>query len=392
MRWRDASLQAASAGALAALVGFASSFTVIVHGLLAGGATQAQAASGLTALSVLMGLGGVVLSVRTRLPISVAWSTPGAALLASSGPIAGGFAAAVGAFLVTGVLIVVAGLWRPLGRAVAAIPHSLAAAMLAGILLSLCLAPVHAVAERPAMGLAIVVVWAVVARLRRLLAVPAAVLVTVALVAATTHLSRAGLGPLWPAPILVWPSFSVAGAVGVALPLFVVTMASQNIPGIAVLRVNGFHPQPAPLFTATGLLSLLAAPFGGGPAINLAAVTAAMCAGEDAHPDPARRYWAALVNGLAYIVLGVLATAATAFISVTPPVLIEAVAGLALLGAFGGALMGVMNEPRHREAAVVCFVVTASGQNFVGVSGAFWGLIAGGLMLAMGRWRRVGRG
>ena len=370
------------------MVGFAGSFTVIVHGLLAAGATQAQAASGLTVLSMVAGLGGLIAASRTRLPVSIVWSTPGAALLATSGPMAGGFPAAVGAFLVTGALIVVAGLWRPLGRAVASIPHALAAAMLAGVLLGLCLAPVRAVAQLPLEGLAIVVVWAVVARLRRLLAVPAAVLVTVALVAATSHATTASLGPLWPAPLLVWPSFSWASAVGVGLPLFVVTMASQNIPGIAVLRVNGFHPHPGPLFTGTGLLTLLAAPFGGGPAINLAAITAAMCAGEDAHPDPARRYWAALVASAAYIVVGLFATAATAFISASPPVLIEAVAGLALLGAFGGAMMGVVGEATHREAALVCFLVTASGQTLLGISGAFWGLVAGAAMMALARWRQ----
>jgi benzoate membrane transport protein len=380
------SFQALAAGVLAAFVGFASSFAVVVQGLIAVGADRGQATSGLMALSISMGLCAVWLSLKTRLPISVAWSTPGGALLATSGAVAGGFNAAVGAFLVCGVLIVVAGLWKPLGRWVAAIPAPLANAMLAGVLLGLCLAPVKAVAQSPALGLTIVVVWAVVARLRRLFAVPAAVLVTVLLIVATTHLSADALGSLWPTPVLVRPVFSVAALVGIALPLFIVTMASQNIPGMAVLAVNGYRPRPDPLFTTTGVFSLLSAPFGG-HAVNLAAITAALCAGEDAHPDRARRYWAAVVSGVGYVAFGLAAGAAMAFISAAPPILIQAVAGLALLGAFGGALMGAVAEPKDREAAVITFVVTASGLTFLGISGAFWGLVAGGAVMALGRWR-----
>lgn len=382
------SIQALAAGLLAAFVGFASSFAVIIQGLTVVGASQAEAASGLMALSIAMGVCGIWLSLKARLPISVAWSTPGAALLATSGAIEGGFAAAVGAFLVTGALIVVAGSWKPLGRWVAAIPAPLANAMLAGVLLGLCLAPVRAVAQAPLVGLAIVVVWAVVGRINRLYAVPASVLVAMALIALTTDVSADVMGSLWPHPVLVAPSFSFAAVIGIALPLFIVTMASQNIPGIAVLNVNGYRPDPSPLFRTTGVFSVLAAPFGG-HAVNLAAITAALCAGEDAHPDPARRYWAAIVAGLLYIVFGLLAGAATAFISASPPILIEAVAGLALLGAFGSALVGALTAAEGREAAIVTFVVTASGLTFLGISGAFWGLIAGGAMLALQRRRRV---
>jgi benzoate membrane transport protein len=378
--------QALAAGVLAAFVGFASSFAVIIQGLTGVGASQAEAASGLMALSIAMGICAIVLSLRSKLPISVAWSTPGAALLATTGPVPGGFAAAVGAFLVTGALIVIAGLWKPLGRAVAAIPPALANAMLAGVLLGLCLAPVRAVAELPALGLAIVVVWAVTAKINRLYAVPAAVLVAMALIAATTSIAPEALGSLWPKPVLVTPSFSLAALVGIALPLFIVTMASQNIPGMAVLNANGYRPDAGRLFWSTGIFSLAAAPFGG-HAVNLAAITAALCAGEDAHPDPKRRYWAAIVAGLVYILFGLMAGAATAFISASPPILIEAVAGLALLGAFGGALLGAVAEPRDREAAIITFLVTASGASFFGISGAFWGLVAGGAMLVLTRWR-----
>jgi benzoate membrane transport protein len=378
---------AVAAGLLAAFVGFASSFAVIVQGLTAVGASPAEAASGLMALSIAMGLCAIILSLKTRLPISIAWSTPGGALLATTGAVEGGFASAVGAFLVCGALIVLAGLWKPLGRWVAAIPPALANAMLAGVLLGLCLAPVKAVMQMPALGLAIVIVWAVVAKWKRLYAVPAAVLVAVVLIAATTQISTDTLGPLWPHPVLTAPHFSLSALIGIALPLFIVTMASQNIPGIAILNVNGYRPAPGPLFTATGMFSLLAAPFGG-HAVNLAAITAALCAGDEAGPDRGARYWAAAISGAAYILLGLGANAATAFMAAAPPVLIEAVAGLALLGAFGGALMGAVKEPDDREAAIITFLVTASGLGFFGISGAFWGLLAGGAVLALTRWRR----
>jgi benzoate membrane transport protein len=381
------SLPAVSAGLLSAFVGVASSFAVIVHGLRTVGASQAEAASGLMALSVAMGLCGIILSVRTRMPISVAWSTPGAALLATSAGVEGGFPAAVGAFLVSGALIVLAGFWKPLGRWVAAIPSAIANAMLAGVVLGLCLAPVRAVGEEPILGLVIVAVWAGVAKFRRVLAVPAAVIVALGLIAATSAITREALGPLWPDPVLVVPRFLPSAIVGIALPLFLVTMASQNIPGLAVLAANGYRPEAGPLFRTTGLFSMIAAPFGA-HAVNLAAITAALCAGPEAGPDPGRRWWAGAAAGLGYLLFGLFAGAATAFISAAPPILIQAVAGLALLGVLGSSILAAVSDPDAREAAVITFLVTASGLSFFGISGAFWGLIAGGAMLAWTRWRR----
>ena len=197
------------------------------------------------------------------------------------------------------------------------------------------------------------------------------------------------MGSLWPSPVLVRPVFTVAAALGLGVPLFLVTMASQNIPGMAVLHLNGYRPPASPLFFTTGVFSAVGA-FFGGHAVNLAAITAALCAGPDAHPDPARRYWAAVVAGLTYVVFGLLAGVATAFIAASPPVLIEAVAGLALLGAFGSALLGAVSAVEGREAALVTFLVTASGQAFLGVSGAFWGLLAGGVLLALARVKSLG--
>ena len=376
------SVQAMAAGLLAGFVGFASSFAVVLQGLRAVGASPAEAASGLMALSVAMGLGGIWLSARDKMPISVAWSTPGAALLAGSALPAGGFASAVGAFLLSGAMIVIAGLWRPLGRAVAAIPPALANAMLAGVLLPLCLAPVRAVADFPRLALPMIFGWAVMARINRIWAIPVAVAIAAVLTGATAQAPPGGFGSLAPTPVLVVPVFDLAALIGLALPLFLVTMASQNIPGLAVLAANEYRPAPGPLFYRTGVLSLLAAPFGG-HAVNLAAITAALCANPDAHPDPARRYWAAMVGGATYILFGLGAGAVVALVSVAPPVLIQAVAGLALLGSLGGAMMGAVAVAEERDAAVVTFVVAASGVTLLGIGGAFWGLLSGLVLRAL---------
>jgi benzoate membrane transport protein len=385
---KDFSVQALFMGVLTAFVGFASSFAVVLHGLQAVGATEAQAASGLMALSISMGACAILLSAVTKLPVSIAWSTPGAALLASTGAIEGGFNAAVGAFLICAVLIVIAGLFKPLGRAVAAIPAPLANAMLAGVLLGLCFAPVKAIGFNPLLGLPIVLAWIVVGAFKRLWAVPAALVAFVLVLTFGVDIPEGALASigrsLVPIVEIAHPVFNLAGFVSIALPLFIVTMASQNIPGIAVLKVNRYDPMPGPLFAVTGFFSVLSAPFGG-HAVNLAAITAAMCAGQDAHPDPKRRYWAALISGVGYVVLGLLAGIVTAFVALAPPILIQAVAGLALVGAFSGSAMAAFQAPDSREAAAITFLVTASGVSFGGISGAFWGLVAGGLMLALSR-------
>jgi benzoate membrane transport protein len=374
-----------TAAALAAFVGFASSFAVVVKGLVGMGADPAQAASGLAAVTLAMGLAGLTLSLRYRMPISVAWSTPGGALLAATATPAGGFPEAVGAFIVCGVLLTAAGLFRPLADLVRRIPTALAGAMLAGILVPLCLAPVKAAAAVPAMALPVILVWAVTLRFARLYAVPAA-LAAAAVVAAFHHGPLPGAEVLAPPFLFIAPSFTLASAVGVALPLAVVTMASQNLPGFAVLKINGYEPPPGPVLTTTGLASLLAAPFGS-HAVNLAAITAAICAGPDAHPDPAKRWGAAALAGALYVGMGLIAGAATALMAAAPPSLIEAVAGLALLPAFANAMRGALADEVSREAAVVTFLTAASGVSIAGVGGAFWGLAAGGVMLALSRIR-----
>lgn len=383
---KDFSLQAFFMGCLVAFVGFASSFAVILQGLSAVGATQEQAASGLLALSISMGLLGIVLSIWKKMPISAAWSTPGAALLATAAIPEGGFAAAVGAFLVAGVLLTAAGVWKPLGRAVNAIPTPLANAMLSGILIGLCFAPFKAVAFDPILGMPILAAWIIGGRINRFLAIPAALAAFIVVLMLAVELPENMVVTLSNALVPSWefvvPVFNLSSLVGIAIPLFIVTMASQNIPGAAVLRINNYDPEPGPLFTISGVFSFLSAPFGG-HAVNLAAITAAMCASEDAHPDPARRYWSAVIAGAVYILFGLLAGVAIAFISLAPAILIEAVAGLALIGAFSASAVAAFKEPSTREASAVTFLTAASGMSLFGISGAFWGLLAGLAVLAV---------
>ncbi|MFJ6196671.1 benzoate/H(+) symporter BenE family transporter [Micromonospora sp. NPDC092111] len=381
-------LQPVLAGAVTAVVGFASAFTVVLAGLRAVGASQEQAASGLLAVSVAAGICAVWLGWRHRMPIATAWSTPGAALLVATGPVPGGWPAAVGAFVLCGLLIAAAGLFPALGRAVAAIPTPVAAAMLAGVLLPLCTAPVRALVEVPALAAPVIVTWLVLHRFARRWAVPAALVVAALAIALTT--SGGGVGGLRPVVSLTVPAFSLPAVVGLALPLFLVTMAAQNVPGTAVLRGYGYRPPLASALRVTGLATVLGAPVGG-HAVNLAAITAALAAGPDAHPDPDRRWIASVTAGVGLALLGLGAGVATTLVLLSPPVLIEAVAGLALLGALAAALSSAVADPAGREAAVVTFVVTASGVSLLGVGGAFWGLLAGWLMLLLFRPRATHR-
>jgi len=380
--FKDFSIQAIVAGLIAAVVGFGSSFAVVIAGLIAVGATIEQASSGMMAAALAMGFAGIVMAMMTRMPIAAAWSTPGAALLVMTGPMEGGFEAAVGAFLVSGALIVLAGYWRTLGRLVAAIPGSIASAMLAGVLMGLCLVPVKAAATVPSAALPVIFVWAIVARFKRLWAVPAAAVAAVIVVVVQGDVIHTD--SLWPAPIIITPILTWSAVIGIAVPLFIVTMASQNIPGIAVLKVNGYEPASGPPIVVTGIFSILSAPFGG-HAVNLSAIVAALCAGPDAHADPSRRYWAAISMGVFSVALGFMAGLVVAVVQAAPPLLIETVAGLALLGPLAASLKAALDDASAREAAVVTFVVAASGLSILGIGGAFWGLIAGGAILGLKR-------
>lgn len=388
MTWRDLSWSALLMGMLVAVVGFTSSFAIVLQGLRAAGATEAQAASGLMALSVGMGLSGIWLSARHRMPISVAWSTPGAALLITSGGSLSSFNAAVGAFVVCGLLLLLAGVVRPLGRAIEQIPSSLANAMLAGILLMLCLAPIRALAFDLWLAVPVILTWWLVGLVHRLFAVPMALVMLLIVVSwrlgLPENFAEAASQALVPVPLFVMPDFELNAIVSIGLPLFIVTMASQNIPGMAVLRANGYSPQAGPLISNTAIASVASALFGA-HAINLAAITAAMCAGHDAHTDPARRYWAAIIAGIGYVLFGLMAGVVVLLVTTVPSVLIEAIAGLALIGAFTASAVAAFAVPEEREAAAVTFLFAASGVAFLGVGGAFWGLLAGGVMLLVSR-------
>ncbi|UPL10268.1 benzoate/H(+) symporter BenE family transporter [Microbacterium sufflavum] len=366
------------AGVVTALVGFTSSFAVVLAGLDAMGATAAEAASGLLAVTVTMGIACVVLAWRYRMPITVAWSTPGAALLASTGAIEGGWPAAVGAFLVTAALILLTALWPALGALIARIPPSIAQAMLAGVLLPLCLAPITGVVANPWGVVPVVLTWLVFARLAPRWAVPFAFLAAAAVVAVTLVAEGDAVDPavLLPRVELTAPVFTVGALVGVALPLFIVTMASQNVPGIAIMRSFGYEVPWRPAMLVTGLGTALGAT-AGGHAINLAAISAALAASPDADPDARRRWVAGVSTGVSYLVLGGFSAAFATLVVLAPEAVIPAVAGLALFAAFGSAVQQAIDDPGERLPAVVTFLVAASGIAVLGVSAAFWALVAG---------------
>lgn len=366
------------AGAVTALVGFTSSFAVVLTGLSAVGASAAQAASGLIVLSLTMGLACVILARRYRMPITVAWSTPGAALLAATGVVEGGWPAAVGAFVVVAALTLLAGFWPVFGRLIARIPASIAQAMLAGVLLPLCLAPISGLATNPWAVTPVLLTWLVCARFAPRWAVPlafvaAAVVVGVELVRTGADVDAALLIPRLE---FVAPTFTVGGLVGIALPLFVVTMASQNVPGVAIMRSYGYEVPWRASMLVTGVGTAVGAPFGG-HGINLAAISAALAAAPEADPDPQRRWVAGASTGVSYIVLGACASLFAALVALAPEAVIPAVAGVALFAAFGSAVQQAVAEPSERMPAVVTFLIAASGLSIGGIGAAFWALAAG---------------
>lgn len=367
-----------SAGVVSALVGFTSAFVVVLTGLTSVGADADQAASGLLAVTVTMGLASIVLAWTTRMPITSAWSTPGAALLVSTGTVDGGWPAAVGAFLVVGVLVVLTGLVPALGALIAKIPTSVAQAMLAGVLLQLCLGPVTGLADDPLQVAPVVIVWLVALRVVPRWATPLA-FVTAAVVIGV-HLASEGTGvdpaALVPRIDLTAPAFTLAGVVGIAVPLFLVTMASQNIPGVAVMKGLGYDVPWRRSMLVTGAGTLVGAP-AGGHAINLAAISAALAAGPEAGPDTSKRWVASVSSGTLLVVLGIGSAAFGELVRLAPDGVVPAVAGLALLTTLAGSLRGALAEPSEQIPAVITFVTAASGIAIGGVSATFWALVAG---------------
>ncbi|TPW74546.1 benzoate/H(+) symporter BenE family transporter [Schumannella soli] len=379
-----------AAGLVGAVTGFASSFALVIAGLTAVGATPAEAASGLLALCLGQAVLAIVLSLRFRMPLSFAWSTPGAAVLVAAGAATKGhdYSGAVGAFLVASALMAITGFWPWLARLATSIPKPIASAMLAGILFPICVAPVTASVEHPWLALPPIVVWLVLSRLAPRWAVPAAVVATAVAVLVAAGPDWADGASLAPVVTLTAPSFDPALIVGLGVPLYLVTMAGQQIPGFTVLRTFGYDAAPTrTLLASTGIVSAATSTFGGFQ-VNLSALTAAIMAGPDSHTPHARRWIAAVTGGVAYLVLAFGAGVAGALVRASPPILIESVAGLALLGALVTAIAGALEEVPNRVVAIATFLVVASGVSVAGIGSAVWGLLAGGaIMLVL----RVGR-
>jgi benzoate membrane transport protein len=384
--WRDVSAPAVVAGLVAVLVGYTSSVVIIFQAAAALGATAEQTASWLWALGIGMGLTSAGLSLWYRMPVLTAWSTPGAALLATAG--AGvPMAEAVGAFIVCALLITIVGATGWFARVLDRLPQALAAALLAGVLVRFAFDAFLALPSEPLLVGLMGAAYLLGRRWWPRYAVPGVLLVGVAIVAMQGRLQSGALAWSLPQPVWVAPQFSLAALIGIALPLFIVTMASQNLPGVAAQRAAGYAVPVSPPIAATGVTSLLLAPFGG-YAFNLAAITAAICMGREASDDPARRYTAAVVAGFFYIATGMLGGTIVALIAAFPKALVLAVAGFALLGTIGTALHNALRDEASREPALITFIVSASGLSLWGVGAAFWGVVAGVLALAVQRLRR----
>ena len=383
--FRDLNLSAATAGFVAVLVGFTSSVAIVFQAALAFGATPELITSWMWALGLGMGLCSAVPSLRLKQPVMVAWSTPGAAVLATAG-LAGGFsmAQAVGAFMACALLIILAGATGWFERVMNRIPVAIAAALLAGVLARFGLQAFAAAQTALALVVLMLLAYLLGRRFLPRYAVPLTLLVAVVWVVAQGQFNAQALTLQWARPVFTAPEFGFSAFVSLALPLFIVTMASQNLPGVAAIRAAGYPMPISKIITLTGVATLVLAPFGAF-ALNLSAITAAICMGEEAHPDKAKRYTAAVTCGLIYIAIGLIGATVTGLLLAFPRELVLAIAGLALLGSIGSGLHTALQDDTHREAALITFLVTLSGVVIGGIGSAFWGVVAGALALTVQR-------
>lgn len=357
------------------LVGYTSSAAIVFQAANAAGATPAEMASWMCVLGVGMGLTCIGLSLWSRTPVLTAWSTPGAALLAT-GLVGLTMHQAIGVFLFNSLLLTIVGFSGSFDRIMRHVPPTLAAAMLAGVLLRFGL---EVFVVLPTQGLLVGLMLACYLVCRRVLpryAVPLTLVagLMTAMLLGLVHTDAITLDiahPVW-----MTPDFSLSAMLGVGVPLFVVTMASQNLPGLAVLRANGYQTPASPLIGWTGLTGILLAPFGGF-SYNLAAITAAICMSKDADPDPRKRYRAAVWAGVFYLVTGVFGATVVGLFVALPRALVVTIAGLALLGTIASGLAGALAHEKERDAAIITFLVTASGLTIAGIGSAFWGLTLG---------------
>ncbi|WP_047198278.1 benzoate/H(+) symporter BenE family transporter [Caldimonas brevitalea] len=380
---RDLSLSAVVAGFVAVLVGFTSSVALVFQAAEALGATPAQTTSWIWALGLGMGLPCIGLSLYFRQPVLVAWSTPGAAVLATAGV---SMPEAVGAFMLSAGLITLCGLTGWFARVMNRIPLPLASGLLAGVLARFGMEAFVALKSQPLLVTVMFGVYLLGRRAWPRYAVPAVLAAGIATAAVLGLLQGSQLQWTLAVPVWTTPQFSVNAAIGVALPLFVVTMASQNLPGVAAIRAAGYDTPVSPLVATTGLTTLLLAPFGA-YAVNLAAITAAICLGREAHEDPARRYTAAVMAGVFYLLVAVAGGAVVGLLAAFPRELVVAVAGFALLGTIAAGLAAAVKDDRHRESALITFLVTLSGVTLWGVGSAFWGVVAGAIALVVQHYR-----
>ena len=386
--FKDLSLSAFTAGFVAVLVGFTSSVAIVFQAAQAFQATPAQITSWMWALGLGMGLCSLVPSLLLRKPVMVAWSTPGAAVLASAG-LSGGFsmAEAVGAFMVCAALITLAGVTGWFERVMNRIPMEIAAALLAGVLARFGMQAFAAAETALPLVLLMLGAYLVARRLIPRYAVVITLALAIAFVALRGEMSWSAIRFELAMPVFTAPQFTLSAAISLALPLFVVTMASQNLPGVAVIRATGYDLPISRLITMTGLATLVLAPFGG-YALNFSAITAAICMGTEAHPDRDKRYTAAVSCGLLYVVIGIFGAVVTGLLTAFPKELVVAIAGLALLGTIGNGLAAALRDEPHREAALITFLVTLSGVVVAGVGSAFWGVVAGSIALFVQQYRR----
>lgn len=365
---------------IAALVGFGGTVALVVRAMQAMGADAGQVGSAVTALCLGIALAGAVLSVWLRMPVVLAWSTPGAALLAAGGGVLT-WPVAIGAFLAAAALMCMLALVPALGRLAARIPASVASAMLAGVLLPFCLQLFRAL-ESDALLVCVLLAVFVIARQRVPLYALLLVLVAgVAILIGRGDIAGIGHGPLVGGLHPVAPVFDWRAIVSVGVPLFLVTLVSQNLPGLVVLRSAGYAPPPRPLLLGTGLVSLVLAPFGA-HGINLAAITAAICTGSDAHPDAAGRWVVGIIYAVFYLLLALFSAPLVLFFLAMPAAAIAALTGIALIAPLTGAVEAMLIDKTQRDAAILTFAATASGVSLLGVGSAFWGLLAGFAALA----------
>ena len=386
--FKDLSLSAFTAGFVAVLVGFTSSVAIVFQAAQAFGATPEQVTSWMWALGLGMGLCSLVPSLVLRQPVMVAWSTPGAAVLATAG-LAGGFSMgeAVGAFMVCALLILLAGVTGWFERVMNRIPMEIASALLAGVLARFGMQAFAALQTALPLVLAMLLAYLLARRLLPRYAVVVTLAVGIGWAALAGQMRWSAVHLALAMPVFTAPQFSLQAVMSLALPLFIVTMASQNLPGVAVMRATGYQLPVSRLISMTGLVTLVLAPFGAF-ALNFSAITAAICMGPEAHPDPARRYTAAASCGLLYIAVGLFGAVVTGLLTAFPAELVVAIAGLALLSAIGGGLASALAEETHREAALITFLVTLSGVSIAGIGSAFWGVVAGSVALFVQQYGR----